>query len=496
MHLFLTVDVGTSFVKTAIFDEDCNLVYLKIMEYKLLTPKINYVEVDPAEYYNALKSTLAEFETNSKYRLQDIKSVAVCSQAETFIVLDKDGNVLRDAIVWLDNRAMEESKTLEEKFGRENTFKITGQQEIIPTWTACKLLWMKKNEPHIYSKIDRILFVEDYMIYRLTGRAVTDYTILPSSLLYDIVKKEWWQDMLDFLEITEKQLPEVMPSGKVIGKISEKAQNELGLSKDVAVVTGAMDHMAGFIGSGNIREGIVTETTGTALAICATTEKPVFDPLMKIPAYIHTLNDKYTLMPWAPTSGVVLKWFRDNFFDSDNGKISFPALDKMSEAVPAGSDGLVVLPFLAGSGSPESDPNAKGVFFGVALSHTRAHFTRAIMESIAYLIRSNIEALENMGITVNEVISLGGGSKSDLWCQIKADVLGKKIIKPGFDEISSLGLAIMSGLATGKFSSLEDSVKRFVKVKKVFIPGKENKKTYDLLYNKYINIYLKLKEEF
>ena len=331
-------------------------------------------------------------------------------------------------------------------------------------------------------------------MYKLTDKTVTDKTILPSSLLYNIVKKEWWKDMLDFLEINEEQLPKVITSGQIVGQISRKAVMDLGLSKNVMVISGAQDHMAGFIGSGNIREGITTETTGTALAICATTKKLLFDPQLRIPVYIHTLEDKYILLPWSATSGIVLKWFRDNFFD--NKKVSFADIDIMSKKIPIGSDGLIVLPFLAGGGLPDLEINAKGVFFGVSLNHKKAHFSRAIMESIGYLLRSNIEVLIDIGVPVNEIISLGGGSKSDLWCQIKADIMGKKIIKPEFEEASSLGLAILSGLAIGKFKNLDDSIRRFVKIKKVFVPDEKNKKKYDLLYNKFKNIYFKLKEEF
>lgn len=502
MDLFLTVDVGTSGTKIAVFDESCNLISSTIEEYNLITPKVDYVEINPEEYYRAFKDGLSRLPRVSKFNLKDIRTVCVCSQAETFVILDKNETPLMNAIVWLDNRAIEESEIIEKKFGRRNTFHITGQQDIVPTWTACKLLWLKGNQPDLYKRINNILFVEDFLIYKLTGKFFTDFSLLPSSLLFDIVNKKWWSDMLSFLNISEEQLSIPVESGEIIGELSTLASKDLGLSSKVVVISGAQDHMAGLIGSGNIKPGVITETTGTALAICTTIDEPFFDENMRIPCYIHSLKGKYMLLPWSHNSGIVLRWFRDKFFidvldNKNQAKLfSYNLLTKMASKVNPGSDGLIMLPFLSGAGSPELNPKAKGVFYGISLAHGKGHFLRAIMESIAYVIKSNIQALEEMNLEINEIRSLGGGSKSDLWCQIKSDVLNKKVIKLKIDEVSLLGLAILSGIAVDKFSNVDEAVKKCVSIKKVFSPNKVNVGVYEESYQKYKIIYQKLKDIF
>ncbi|MCL4377659.1 MAG: FGGY family carbohydrate kinase [Actinobacteria bacterium] len=502
MDLFLTVDVGTSGVKVAVFDEFCNLLYLTIEEYSPFYPKVDYVEINPEEYYKSLKIGLLKFSKNSKFGTKKIKAISICSQAETFIVFDNNNHPLMNAIVWLDNRAIQESKILTQKFGRKKTYHITGQQDIVPTWTACKLLWLKKNKPELYKKIHKILFVQDFIIYKLTGKFFTDYSLLPSSLLFDIVNLRWWKEMLVYLNISEEQLPKAVGSGEIIGNVTKTVCKDLGLNSDVVVLTGGQDHMAGSIGSGNIRQGIVSETTGTALAICTTIDNLIYDKRMNIPVYIHSIKGKYILLPWSHNSGIILRWFRDKFFNDatpgeDGSKsISFHALDKMAEKVEPGSNRLILLPFFTGAGSPELNPNAKGVFYGISLFHERKHFVRAILESIAYVLRSNIETLRDMSLNIDEIISLGGGSKSDLWCQIKADVLNKKVFILENEEVSSLGLAILCGLAVGKFKDLEIAIKEHVKIKKTFYPNMNNVHLYNDLYKKYKEIYANLKNVF
>jgi sugar (pentulose or hexulose) kinase len=500
MDLFLTIDVGTSGVKIAIFDDSCNHVFFTIEEYNLIYPKVDYVEINPEEYYKAVKNGLMKFTLEGKFKVEEIKFVSICSQAETFILLDKNNALLMNAIVWLDNRAIKESEIIAGEFGRKVTYHITGQQDIVPTWSACKLLWLKNNKPEIYKKINKILFVQDFLIYKLTGKFFTDFSILPSSLLFDIVNLKWWEEMLIYLNISHNQLARPVASGEIVGNVSSLAIHDLGINKDAVLITGAQDHMAGLIGSGNISEGMVSETTGTALALCTTINKPLYDKNMNIPVYIHSIKGKYVLLPWSHNSGIILRWFRDSFFNESTGSynnlktVSFNILDEMAKQVNPGSEGLLLLPFFSGAGSPELDPKAKGVFYGIDFLHQKKHFVRSILESIAYVLKGNIMALEELGLNISEIRSLGGGSKSDLWCQIKADVLNKNVVKLEYEEVSSLGLAILSGIAVGKFKNLMSTVKEHVKVKRIFYPEEKNIQIYKDLYIKYKNLYKSLKK--
>jgi xylulokinase len=479
------VDIGTTSLKVTVLDEAGNVVRNLQREYALITPSAEWVELEVSTYWVNFCSLIRELLED--INPSEIKAIGIDSQGETLICLDKDGEPLRNAIVWLDNRSSEESKTIEDKFGQERVFTITGQPEIIPTFPATKILWLKNKEPETFQKVHKYLLLKDYLIYKLTGSFSTEGSILSSSLLFNIIKRCWWTEVLDFIEITSSHLPEIMEPGEPAGKISRNVADELGLSTSTQVVHAGMDQTAGMVGAGNIEPGIVSETTGAALAICATLDKPVISKKYGIPCQYHSAKNKYLLQPWCPTAGMSLKWFRDKFCE---GK-TYDELTTMASNVGAGSEGLVLLPHLAGAGSPEFNPDARGVFFGFTLRHGREHFVRATIESIAFMIKTNLEVLEEMGIEAKEIRVLGGGAKSSLWNSIKADITAKPIVSLRNEECATSGSAILAGVAAGVYSSLEEAIGIVVKEKERFFPRKENEEIYKKAYKKYLEVYEK-----
>jgi xylulokinase len=504
MDLYLTVDAGTSAMKLALFESPCSLRRSVTQEYALDTPQQDRVELDPRVYYKMFISGVDALFVEAGLKRGQVKAICICSQGETFMLLDGNGDPLDKATVWLDNRASEETAEIDRIFGREETFHRTGQQEIVTTWSACKLLWYKRNRPDVFSRIHRVAFVEDYLVYRLTGKHETEFSLLPSTLLFNIQALSWWPEMLEFLGISEEQLPVLRQSGTVVGEISPHLKKDLGFADDAVVITGAMDQIAGLVGAGNIAPGKVTETTGTAMAIGVTTDRPVYDPSMAIPCYIHAVEGKYVLLPWIQTAGIVLRWFRDALFLDSSTPLSnevglkraYGRLTELAAVVAPGSDGLLLLPFLGGAGTPEFDSNAKGVFYGLRLSHTRGHFVRAILEAIAYTLRRNIDKLEELGIRVREVASLGGAARSDLWCQIKADVLQRPITRPATEETASLGLAILAAKALGRIDSLEEGIEMAAGAERVFQPDPGLADIYQSCLDQYQRVYQSLKPEF
>jgi xylulokinase len=479
----LGVDIGTTSLKVTVFDEVGNILKNLQREYVLITPSAEWVELEVSTYWASFCSLIRELLAD--INPSAIKAIGIDSQGETLICLGKDGEPLRNAIVWLDNRSSEESKSIEEEFGRERVFKTTGQPEIIPTFPATKILWLKNKEPEAFHKIHKYLLLKDYLIYKLTGRFSTEGSILSSSLLFDITKKRWWSEILDFIGITSSHLPEIVEPGEPAGRISNNVKAELGLSTNTQVVHGGMDQTAGMIGAGNVKPGMVSETTGAALAICATLDKPVISEKYLIPCQYHSVKNKYLLQPWCPTAGMSLKWLRDKFCEGR----TYDELTKLACDVEPGSEGLVLLPHLAGAGSPEFNPDARGVFFGFTLRHGKEHFIRATMESIAFMIRRNIEVLKGMGIEAKEIRVLGGGAKSFLWNSIKADVTGRPIVSLENEECATSGSAILAGVAAGVYSSLEEAIGRVVKEKERFFPRKENEEIYEKAYKKYLEVY-------
>ncbi len=501
MKHILAVDLGTTAIKVILFRNDGQVVAKSTQEYTLLTPTSLAVELQAETYWSAFKRGVADVLGSSKIDPSTIGSIGISAQGETLIVVDERGEPLMNAIVWLDNRAQEEAEILAEEFGHENAYRITGQVRIVPTWPAAKILWIKRNMPEVFRRAARFLLIEDYFIFRMTGKLVCEGSLVCSTVYWDIIHKVWWKEMLCYLGISEAQLPEIRESGEAVGTLKPEVASELGLSPDTVVATGALDQACGAIGVGNISPGIVSENTGAALAICAVVDRPVFDPRGCMPCHYHGMPDVYMAHTFT-TGGMVLKWFRDGFCQQEMsvGALTrtdaYDLLGQEVASVPPGCDGLVMLPHLQGALAPESNPKAKGVFYGFTLHHSKQHFIRAIMEAIAFAIRRNIDILEGLGIKVAEIRSLGGGSRSAIWTQIKADVTQRPVYTMENEEAACLGAAILSGVATGVYPSLEQACSRMVVLRSRVEPDPASADVYTRGYERYVSLYTSLLDLF
>lgn len=501
MKLLMGLDIGTTALKAALFDTKGGLLAVTTQEYTLITPQVNFVEESGEVYWAAFQAAMADLKQKRPLSQEDEIALAISAQGETLFFLDEDGNLLRNAIVWMDNRAMEEAQTLKDRFGDETCYRVTGQVSFEPCWPASKILWVKRNEPEVFAKTAKFLLIEDYFIYRLTGKFATEGSLVCSSTYWDIVRKVYWPEMLDFLGIQENQLPPVLESGVAIGNILPEAARELGLPEKLTVCTGALDQAAGAIGAGNIREGMFSETIGAALAVCAPVSHPVFDPNRRMPLHYFAVPDTYMIHTFT-NGGMTLRWFRDKFCPVEMQAQglglddAYNMISKQVAQVPAGSEGLVMLPHLAGSNAPDVNAKAKGVWFGFTLQHTRAHFMRAVMESLGYIVRRNIDALANMGIQVKEIRSLGGGSKSAVWNQIKSDICQIPLETVTSVEAASLGAAVLAGKAVGIFDDIQTAVDSMVQVKYRTQPDAEKKAVYDQGYAMYQKLFRDLGECF
>lgn len=500
-ELIIGLDLGTTALKIALFDRNGKIIAVSTQEYSLLTPKTDHVEVAPQTYWQSFKNGLADLRQKTQFDLKEIKALGFSAQGETLFFLDKNGNPLRNAIVWMDNRAQEEAQQLKKRFGDETCFKVTGQVSFEPCWPASKVLWVKNNEPEIFSQIDKVLLIEDYFIYKMTGEYIAEGSLLTSTTYWDINTKDYWPEMLDFIGLSREQLPAIKESGEVVGALNNEVAKELGLSPETKICTGALDQAAGAIGVGNVTEGGFSENIGAALAICVPVKEPIFDPNRNMPLHYFIQKDMYMVHTFT-TGGMTLKWFRDVFSQSEKaiaellGTDAYDLLSQEAASIPPGSEGLTMLPHLTGSLAPDVNSKAKGVYFGFTLKHTRAHFVRAILEAIGYIIRRNIDALANMGIDVTEIRSLGGGSKSAVWNQIKADITGKTLITVDCEESACLGAAVLAGKAIGMFPDIEMACQEMINEKERFEPNPENQAVYDRGYEHYKKLFKDLESMF
>jgi xylulokinase len=465
----LGVDFGTTSVKSALYNEKLQLIASTSEEYTLKASG-DIVEIEAEKYWSLIENVICGISKEA-----DIDCMAIDTQCETLILCDENGVPLRDAIVWLDNRATEEAEIIEKHFGNKRIYEVTGQPEVTATWPACKLLWIKRHEPDIWAKTKKIFLLEDYLLYKLTGNFVTEKTLQSSTIYFDITGNVWWKEMLDFIGVSEDMLPTLLDSATPVGEY-----------KGIKVITSAIDQIAGAIGAGVVKEGIISEMTGTTMVVYVPSKTvPPFKKDSIVPCH-YCYDGKYCLLSWSPTAGMALKWFRDAFL-SDK---SFKDIDDMAKSIPVGSDGVTFLPYLCGSTMPKYNPDARGSFTGITPEHAPAHFARSIMESITCMLKSNLDYLN---VPVEEIRIMGGGAKSPLWCQMKADLTGKRLITLKNKETACLGSAILAGVGAGVFESVEKAAEMILTDKEYVPEGADYTDVYRR-FTKYDNL-LNVKEE-
>ena len=445
------LDIGTTSLKAAVFDGTGKRLAVRAVDYTLDTDaETGFIEFDANEYIAMCRRVIDELQEECGR----IDALSVDTQGETLILTDEGGKPLCPAVVWLDNRAVKEADAIKAKFGGKHVYEVTGQPEITAGWPASKLLWFKNNKPEIFAATKKIFMLEDWVLYNLCGEFVTEPTIQSSTIYMDVTTKTWWGEMLDFIGITEVQLPRVAPSATVVGEY-----------KGIKVVSGALDQIAGTIGCGVTSERLISEMTGTIMAICVMTDKmPPYNPDSIIPCHLHAIGDKYCLILWSSTAGMALKWFKNNFAED----FSFKELDKLAAEVPAGCEGLTMLPYFCGSTMPKYNPEATASFTGITLAHTRGHFARAIMEAVAYTLKQNLEYVG--ADKVDEIRITGGGASSPLWAQIKADVTGRRLRGLAEGETACLGCAIFAAVGIGLYPSIEKAAEAIVATKGDYAP--------------------------
>jgi len=471
---FLAFDVGTTSMKCILFGEHFEELYYENREYDLETGSDGTVVLDPEVYFRTFRECVLSMGGRVK------EPVAICftTQGETMIPLDARGKALHKAIVWLDTRAGEEADFIRQNISLQSWYETTGLCDLDGALPLAKVLWLKKNRPELYEKTDKFLLLEDYLIFRLTGKRVSEKSLQSSTGWYDIVGERLYAQALDFCGIEETKFPEILPCGTVVGDLLPAVCSKLNLHPETLVVTGAMDQIASAIGAGNTRQGIVTETTGTALVVGATVDKPCFDMENPLTVYKH-YNEKFIYMPYFATAGITLKWFRDTVLPhlvaeaKEKGVSSYDLVGEIAAQSPPGSNGVIMNPDMVKGGG----------IHGLRLSTTMPDLARSVMEGVAFLLRSLLEGVEAKGIRVDRILSMGGGSYSALWSSIKASVCGKTVQCVGYSQTTALGAAILAAVAVGACADAETA--RQLESGWTYEPNMQEKTIYDEVYTQY-----------
>jgi xylulokinase len=495
MSLLIGLDIGTTSVKAGIFEATGRQLAVVGQEYRLDHPAPDRAEIDAEAYWTATVAAIRGALEIAGADPTRVAAMAVSSQGETVVAVDSRGRALAPAIVWLDNRALAEARELADRFGDAAVYDRTGVPSVTPTWTACKLLWWRRHDPALFADARRFLLVEDFILHRLSGRFVTEGGVQSTSLLFDIRNRGWWDAMLDAVGVGQERLPELVRPGAVVGTLSPEAASAIGLPSGVRVVAGGMDQGAGAVGVGNVGGDVVSESTGGALTLQASVDHHGGDPTGQTPVYVHSATDRYLYCPVCPTGGMALTWFRDQFGGEEvaraarEGRAAYDLLTELAAGVEPGAEGLTMLPHLMGAFSPEYEPEARGVFYGFTLRHGRPHFVRAVLEAVAFMLRRNLELLAGAGVVATQIRSHGGGARSALWNQIKADACGLPVITLEGDDAAVRGDAMIAGVAVGAFPDLAAACSTMVTIRDRYEPDPATRAAYEDAYGRYLRLF-------
>ncbi|HOK30088.1 MAG TPA: xylulokinase [bacterium] len=496
-NYILSHDLGTTGNKSTIYDREGNLIASSFYPYSTYYPYPNWVEQNPLDYWEAVKISTRELLARSKVEAGDIAVISFSGQMMGCLPVDRDGNPLRNIIIWADQRGTEEAEFIREKLGEEKVYRVTGHR-ISPTYSASKILWIKRNEPEIFLKTHKFLLAKDFIIYKLTGKWVTDYSDASGTNLFDLEEEKWSEEIISSLGIPGEKLPEPYSSLEIVGGLVKSSAEELDLPPGIPVVTGGGDGACAACGAGVVREGDAYNYLGASSWIAIASSKPVYDPELRTFTFHHLAPKLFMPTGTMQSAGLSYQWARDNLaikekeIARDLGLSPYEVMDLEAEKILPGSENLIFLPYLLGERSPYWNPDARGVFIGLTPRHTRAHLMRAIMEGVGFNLKTILEAFLSQGIEIKDIRLIGGGGKSSLWSSILANIFERDILRMEvLEEATSLGSAIAGGVGVGIFPGL-NIVSRIVRVKERILPEKYIMEIYERLYPIFIETYERL----
>jgi len=477
---YIGVDLGSTNIKVAIYTQDMKLVDRQSYPVNYIREN-GFVEFDADLYFGDLTKLIGSMIKSNRVSPAEVSQITLTGQAESLVVVDKNGNTLMNAISWMDERSVQECQNLEKQFTHEEIESVTGQMAVLPTWPATKILWLKNNKPEIFGNAATYMMLKDFIVYKLTGKKYGDMSIATFTFYFDIYEKKYWRKMLDAIGISETQLPELAEPCTVVGNLTAEAAAAAALTEATRVNLGTLDHFTGMIGTGNVQMGGMTLSTGTVMALTTMAAEPAPRD-SGIAMHYGFKPDTHIMLPVAESGGVSLEWFRrtcmgDITYDMMNEELSKRALP----------NSLIFLPYLVGTNSPEFDADASGTFFGLRQENDVYDMACAVMEGVAFMLRKNCDHIRNKGTEISHIIATGGGSKSPIWCQLQADITGLPVVIPAEKEAACLGCAIIGAVSDGVFADFNDAADKCISFTTRYEPV--NHDLYEAKFKKFCALY-------
>lgn len=493
------IDIGTTSTRTLVIDLDGRVVASAVESYDLTTPHPLWSQQNPADWWTATVRTIRR--VLQTVPAEGIRSIGLSGQMHGLVLLDAEGEVLRPAILWNDQRTADQCDWITRSVGHDALVMETCNP-VLTGFTAGKIIWVRDHERSTFDRARRILLPKDYVRFKLTGVFATDVSDASGTSLLNVPRRAWSSTMLAALDLDEAWLPTVHESASPAGVISRRAAEETGLKAGTIVVAGAGDQAAGAVGAGVVERGIISVSLGTSGVVFAHAESPATDPLLRTHTFCHAVPNQWHLMGVMLSAGGSLRWWRDAVCGEEVsaarqcGADPYDLIAASAVNVPAGSEGLLFLPYLTGERTPHADPLARGAFVGLTLRSRKAHLARAVMEGVAYGLNDSLSILRDLQVPIEEIRITGGGARSAVWRQIIADVFQKPLVGLAVDEGPALGAALLAGAACSMYSSVTDACRRCVRTAGVTEPNRAHAGIYQHGYERFRKLYRSLKKDF
>lgn len=478
---YIGVDLGTSAVKLLLMEADGTIKNIVSKEYPLSFPNPGWSEQSPEDWWNAVTTGIKEL--TDGFDAAQVAGISFGGQMHGLVILDKDDNVIRPAILWNDGRTTKETNYLNDVIGKDKLSQYTANIAFAG-FTAPKILWVKENEPENFAKIEKIMLPKDYIAYKMTGVHSCDYSDASGMLLMDVKNKCWSKEMMEICSVKEEQLPKLFESYEITGTLTEGAAAELGLTTSCKIAAGAGDNAAAAVGTGTVGDGGCNISLGTSGTIFISSKEFGVDKFNALHSFAHA-DGNYHLMGCMLSAASCNKWWMDEII----GTKDYPSEQKPITDDKLGENNVYYLPYLMGERSPHNNPDARALFIGMSMDSTRADMTQAVLEGVAFAIRDSFEVAKDLGIKIEETKICGGGAKSPLWRKIIANVLNIKVNIIESEEGPGLGGAMLAAVACGEYSSVEEAAAKIVKVIDTVEPDAALAAKYDEKYAKFKEIY-------
>jgi len=499
MGYYIGIDIGTSGTKSLLMDASGNILAEATAEYVVHIPKPLWTEQDPEDWWNATVKTVRDVVKKSKVKPADVKAIGLSGQMHGSVFLDAKKKVIRKALLWNDQRTAKECEEITSRAGgREELIRMVANPALTG-FTAPKILWLRNQEPRNFQKLKHILLPKDEIRRRLTGELATEVSDASGMLVLDVVNRCWSKELLGKLDLDSDLFAKVYESHEVTGTLLPDVAKQLGLTEQCKVVGGAGDCAAGAVGNGIVKQGVVTTSLGTSGVVFVHSDTPQYDTQGRLHTFCHAVAGKWHMMGVTLSAAGSLQWFVSQLCTellAKRGVDPFAVINAEAQGVPAGSEGLLFLPYLAGERTPHADPNARGCFIGLTNKHGRGHMARAVMEGVALSLRESLQIVRDLGVPTKEIRVSGGGAKSPLWKQILADAFGQAACTINAEQGPAYGVALLAAVGDGAYKNIEEACKATISVVSKTAPQKNSTKTYDRLFPIYQGLYRSLRDSF